>query len=102
MSTGQEEEGKELVRDNGCGKAVALSTRQEVEDRETQWTWPGSGPVNKAGRRSQGDTMDIAGQINLLVADLDVVEPSVHPVDKELHTGHVHHKVRQVPSQPNI
>lgn len=39
---------------------------------------------------------------SLPVANLDVMEPPVHPIHKVLHTRHVQHKVRQVPAYPHI
>ena len=38
----------------------------------------------------------------LLVANLDIMQPSVHPVHEVFHTRHVQHKVRQVPPNTKV
>lgn len=39
---------------------------------------------------------------DLPIADFDIMKTSVHPVHEELHTGHVGHKVCQVPAHTHI
>ena len=53
------------------------------------------------GRRSRKEQLN-EGFACLLVADLDIVQPSVHPIHTELDTRHVQHKVRQVAHDPHI
>lgn len=63
--------------------------------------WQATGRVQESLMLTRSDALR-RGKGSLLVANLDIMQPSVHPVHKVLHTRHVQHKVRQVPPNPKV